>query len=137
MHRKFFEKFLHSLYIVKQMFDKSPNLKKIFFTRNVSLPYLMVYKPTGSEVITDKTLSLFFLDHDPCLNVTCDKFAVCRAFGAYDARCVCVTNCPSTKQNLCASHGKSYNNPCLYQLDVCQTRSNYSYYHHGSCRGGI
>ena len=72
---------------------------------------------------------------DPCLNVTCDKFAVCRAYGAYDARCVCVTNCPKTEQNLCASHGKSYNNLCLYKLDVCQTRSNYTYYHHGNCRG--
>ena len=69
--------------------------------------------------------------------MTCDKYAECRAFGPYDARCVCVTNCPSIEQNLCASHGKSYNNLCFYKLDVCQTRSNYTYYHHGSCRGGL
>ena len=74
-------------------------------------------------------------DLDPCLDVVCEKFAVCRAFGPYDARCVCVTDCPSVEQNVCASNGRSFSNVCLFQLEVCQTKANYSYYHHGSCRG--
>ncbi|XP_028411847.1 uncharacterized protein LOC114534584 [Dendronephthya gigantea] len=74
-------------------------------------------------------------DLDPCLDVTCEKFAVCRAFGPYDARCVCVTDCPSVEQNVCASNGRSFTNVCLFQLEVCQTKANYTYYHHGSCRG--
>ena len=77
----------------------------------------------------------FLIDLDPCLDVVCEKFAVCRAFGPYDARCVCVTECPSVEQNVCASNGKSFNNVCLFQLDVCQTKGNFTYYHHGSCRG--
>ncbi len=76
-----------------------------------------------------------YVDLDPCLDVVCEKFAVCRAFGPYDARCVCVTGCPSIEQNVCASNGGSFNNVCLFQLEVCQTKANYSYYHHGSCRG--
>ncbi|CAB4018490.1 CD209 antigen E, partial [Paramuricea clavata] len=74
-------------------------------------------------------------DLDPCLDVVCEKFAVCRAFGPYDARCVCVTDCPSVEQNVCASNGRSFTNVCLFQLEVCQTKANYTYYHHGSCRG--
>ncbi|XP_028415977.1 uncharacterized protein LOC114539542 [Dendronephthya gigantea] len=74
-------------------------------------------------------------DLDPCLDVTCEKFAVCRAFGPYDARCVCVTDCPSVEQNVCASNGQNFTNVCFFQLEVCQTKANYTYYHHGSCRG--
>ncbi|XP_028411848.1 uncharacterized protein LOC114534585, partial [Dendronephthya gigantea] len=73
-------------------------------------------------------------DLDPCLYVTCKMFAVCRAFGPYDARCVCVTDCPSVEQNLCASNGQTFNNVCLFQLKVCQTKANYTIYHRGSCR---
>ncbi|XP_028412470.1 uncharacterized protein LOC114535298 [Dendronephthya gigantea] len=73
-------------------------------------------------------------DLDPCLDVTCEKFAVCRAFGPYDARCVCVTDCPSVEQNFCASNGRSFTNVCVFQLEVCQTKANYTYYHHGRCR---
>ena len=76
-----------------------------------------------------------FIDLDPCLDVVCEKFAVCRAFGPYDARCVCVTDCPSVEQNVCASNGRSFNNICLFQLEVCQTKANYTNHHHGSCRG--
>ena len=75
------------------------------------------------------------IDLDPCLDVVCEKFAVCRAFGPYDARCVCVTDCSSVEQNVCASNGRSFTNVCLFQLEVCQTKANYTYYHHGSCRG--
>ena len=78
---------------------------------------------------------IFFIDLDPCLDVVCEKFAVCRAFGPYDARCVCVTDCPSVEQNVCASNGRSFTNVCQFQLDVCQTKGNFTYYHHGSCRG--
>lgn len=76
-----------------------------------------------------------FLALDPCLDVTCEKFAVCRAYGPYDARCVCVTDCPLVEQNVCASNGQNFTNVCFFQLEVCQTKANYTYYHHGSCRG--
>ena len=78
-----------------------------------------------------------FSDLDPCLDVVCENFAVCRAFGPTDAGCVCVTDCPSVEQNVCASNGESFGNVCLFQLQVCQTKANYSYYHHGSCTGKI
>ena len=95
-----------------------------------------MYHPLLTHFIPLTNLQCYsFIDLDPCLDVVCEKFAVCRAFGPYDARCVCVTDCPSVEQNVCASNGRSFNNVCLFQLEVCQTKANYTYYHHGSCRG--
>ncbi|CAH3043550.1 unnamed protein product [Porites lobata] len=34
-------------------------------------------------------------DLNPCLDVTCHFHSFCKAFGPYDARCVCVNSCPS------------------------------------------
>ena len=53
-------------------------------------------------------------DIDPCTNVTCDYHAICKAFSAFDARCVCDDNCPS------------YEEPVFCAL-----------YHPGSCTGKI
>lgn len=74
------------------------------------------------------------LDLDPCLGVTCD-FGLCKAFGPYDARCVCIDKCPSFQKPLCSSNGTTYDNECLFEQEMCLLRQNFTVQHPGSCEG--
>ena len=82
-------------------------------------------------------LLLFFRpkDIDPCTNVTCDYHAICRAFSAFDARCVCDDNCPSYEEPVCSSNSTTFKNKCFCLLDICRRKSNHTLYHPGSCTG--
>ncbi|PFX14672.1 Fibrillin-1 [Stylophora pistillata] len=74
-------------------------------------------------------------DLDPCINVTCDYFAVCKAFDAFDARCVCEENCPSYEEQVCSSNSTTFKNKCIFELEMCRLKSNHTLYHPGSCTG--
>ncbi|XP_074621554.1 uncharacterized protein LOC141880073 [Acropora palmata] len=74
-------------------------------------------------------------DLDPCINVTCEYHAICKAFSAFDARCLCDDNCPSYEEPVCSSNSTTFKNKCLFYLDVCNRRSNHTLYHPGSCTG--
>ncbi|XP_074614661.1 uncharacterized protein LOC141874349 [Acropora palmata] len=74
-------------------------------------------------------------DLDPCINVSCNYFAVCKAFGPYDARCICVDNCPSYEEPVCSSNGTTYDNVCVFQREMCHLQANFSLYHPGDCTG--
>ena len=82
-------------------------------------------------------LLLFFRpkDIDPCTNVTCDYHAICKAFSAFDARCVCDDNCPSYEEPVCSSNSTTFKNKCFCLLDICRRKSNHTLYHPGSCTG--
>ena len=72
---------------------------------------------------------------DPCLDVTCDYYGLCKAFGPYDARCVCVYSCPSYQEPICSSNGTSYDNKCLFEQEMCLLQLNFTVQHPGSCEG--
>ncbi|CAH3131432.1 unnamed protein product, partial [Porites lobata] len=74
-------------------------------------------------------------DIDPCTNVTCDYHAICKAFSAFDARCVCDDNCPSYEEPVCSSNSTTFKNKCFCLLDICRRKSNHALYHPGSCTG--
>ncbi|XP_068741931.1 uncharacterized protein [Montipora capricornis] len=74
-------------------------------------------------------------DLDPCINVSCKYFAVCKAFGPSDARCICVNNCPSYEEPVCSSNGTTYDNVCTFRLEMCYLRANFTVYHPGFCTG--
>ncbi|CAH3159381.1 unnamed protein product [Porites evermanni] len=74
-------------------------------------------------------------DIDPCTNVTCDYHAICKAFSAFDARCVCDDNCPSYEEPVCSSNSTTFKNKCFCLLDICKRKSNHTLYHPGSCTG--
>ncbi|XP_027035706.1 uncharacterized protein LOC113664306, partial [Pocillopora damicornis] len=74
-------------------------------------------------------------DLDPCINVTCEYFAVCKAFDAFDARCVCEENCPSYEEPVCSSNSTTFKNKCIFELEMCRLKSNHTLYHPGSCTG--
>ena len=75
------------------------------------------------------------LDLDPCLDVTCDYYGLCKAFGPYDARCVCVDSCPSYQEPVCSSNGTTYDNKCLFEQEMCLLHFNFTVQHPGSCEG--
>ena len=83
------------------------------------------------------SLNLCYIDVDPCINVSCKYFAVCRAFGPRDARCICVDNCPSYEEPVCSSNGTTYDNVCVFQREMCHLRANFTLYHPGDCTGNI
>ncbi|CAH3019585.1 unnamed protein product [Porites evermanni] len=74
-------------------------------------------------------------DLDPCINVSCKYFAVCKAFGPRDARYICVDNCPSFEEPVCSSNGTTYDNECVFQREMCHLRANFTVYHPGDCTG--
>ena len=66
---------------------------------------------------------------------TCDYFGVCQAVSAHVSQCVCVTQCPSYEDLVCTSIGRTFDNNCTMEREICQTRGNFSYYHPGGCQG--
>ncbi|CAH3133140.1 unnamed protein product, partial [Porites lobata] len=78
---------------------------------------------------------LLFTDLDPCIDVLCDYHGLCKAFGPYDARCVCIDNCPQYQEPVCSSNGTTYDNTCLFKQEMCLLQLNYTVQHPGSCEG--
>ena len=89
-----------------------------------------------SEWITTQYY-VFFLaaDLNPCLNVHCPRFGVCRTYSAHDARCECDDQCPSYKDPVCTANGTTYDNRCWHKLSYCRGLENNLVYHPGSCEG--
>ena len=75
------------------------------------------------------------LDLDPCTDVTCEYHSHCIALAPHQHACVCEDSCPSYEEQVCASNGRTFDNLCLLQLEICLTRANYTAYHPGSCTG--
>ncbi|CAH3168587.1 unnamed protein product, partial [Porites lobata] len=74
-------------------------------------------------------------DLNPCLNVHCPRFGVCRTYSAHDARCKCDDQCPSYKDPVCTANGTTYDNRCWHKLSYCRGLENNLVYHPGSCEG--
>ncbi|CAH3162089.1 unnamed protein product, partial [Pocillopora meandrina] len=74
-------------------------------------------------------------DLNPCLDVFCPSFGVCKTYSAHEARCVCDDNCPSYQDPVCTENGTTYDNECLYKLSFCKGMDNNTLYHPGSCEG--
>ncbi|CAH3156512.1 unnamed protein product [Porites evermanni] len=74
-------------------------------------------------------------DLNPCLNVHCPRFGVCRTYSAHDARCECDDQCPSYKDPVCTANGTTYDNRCWHKLSYCGGLENNLVYHPGSCEG--
>ncbi|XP_078382508.1 uncharacterized protein LOC144665195 isoform X2 [Oculina patagonica] len=90
------------------------------------------YNRQRSNVIVDY---LVIGDLDPCTNVTCKYHSHCEALAPHQFTCVCEDSCPSYEEQVCASNGRTFQNLCLLQQEICRTRGNYTKYHPGSCRG--
>ena len=76
-----------------------------------------------------------FSDLDPCLNVNCPSFGVCKTYSAHEARCVCLDDCPTYQDPVCTANGTTYENKCWHELSYCRGLDNNLVYHPGSCEG--
>ena len=74
-------------------------------------------------------------DFDPCLNVHCPRFGVCKTYSTHDARCECFEQCPSYQDPVCTANGTTYDNKCWHRLSYCRGLENNLVYHPGSCEG--
>ncbi|PFX13948.1 Aggrecan core protein [Stylophora pistillata] len=73
-------------------------------------------------------------DLNPCLDVFCPSFGVCKTYSAHEARCVCNDNCPSYQDPVCTENGTTYDNECQYKLSFCKGLDNNTLYHSGGCK---
>ena len=78
---------------------------------------------------------LSFADLDPCLNVKCYYYAICKALGEQSAECVCPKECPEYEAPVCASNGVTYRNLCEYKKAICAVSGNFTIVQNGSCKG--
>lgn len=74
-------------------------------------------------------------DLDPCLDIECPSFGVCRTYSAHEARCVCFEDCPSYQDPVCTANGTTYDNKCWHELSYCKGLDNHTVYHPGTCEG--
>ena len=83
------------------------------------------------------SLNVLFIvtDLNPCLNVHCPRFGVCKTYSAHDARCECLEQCPSYQDPVCTANGTTYDNKCWHALNYCRGLENNLVYHPGSCEG--
>lgn len=107
---------------------------------NGALSPVQVVNADRSLPVLEESLTFFCLfvsicieDLHPCISVTCYYFGQCKASSPAEAHCACQTDCPTFEDHVCGSNGKTYQNHCFYKLDVCQTRTNITVLHTGSC----
>ena len=89
-------------------------------------------------LFSTRAISLYtslFTDLDPCLDVNCPSFGVCKTYNAHEARCVCFEDCPSYQNPVCTANGTTYDNKCWHELSYCRGLDNNTVYHPGSCEG--
>ena len=79
--------------------------------------------------------SFICTDLNPCLNVHCPRFGICKTYSAHDARCECDDQCPSYQDPVCTANGTTYDNKCWHELSYCRGLENNLVYHPGSCEG--
>ncbi|CAH3133191.1 unnamed protein product [Porites lobata] len=91
------------------------------------------YDPKSKDTINVDYL--VFGDPDPCIDVYCNYHGLCKAFGPYDARCVCIDSCPSFQVPVCSSNGTTFDNDCFYKQEMCMLQLNHTVQHPGSCEG--
>ena len=78
---------------------------------------------------------IIVLDLDPCNNASCLYHSKPVAYSSQQCDCVCETRCPSYRDEICASNGRTFRNDCLLKKEICEKRANYTRYHPGSCLG--
>ena len=99
-------------------------------------PRSLVELKLNSTLLKYPPLSFFNIDIDPCLNVQCPRFGVCKAYNAYAGRCECNDQCPSYQDPVCSASGTTYDNQCWQRLGYCKGLENDPrIYHPGSCEG--
>ena len=108
---------------------------KLVITINSSIKIkldMYVFLPNGQQL---HYMTFLGTDLNPCLNVHCPRFGVCRTYSAHDARCECDDQCPSYEDPVCTANGTTYDNRCWHKLSYCRGLENNLVYHPGSCEG--
>ncbi len=121
------------LLLIMQLLEVNNSINKRF---TKICPGYMAIKINGHK--RKLTFCVFVLtDFDPCMKISCNYFAVCKAFGPRDARCLCVDNCPSYEETVCSSNGTTYDNECVFRREMCHLKANFTLYHPGACTGNV
>ena len=98
----------------------------------------LVVKLTSHIISSSNQANFFFWfsDLNPCLNVVCPSFGVCKAYSPHGTRCVCFEDCPTYQDPVCSASGTTYDNKCWQELSYCKGLDKTLVYHPGRCEGG-
>uniref|UniRef100_A0A5S6QAB5 Agrin n=1 Tax=Trichuris muris TaxID=70415 RepID=A0A5S6QAB5_TRIMR len=71
---------------------------------------------------------------DPCSNVTCPEYTICKVGADGTARCRCSDRCPTELNPVCASNNRTYRNACFMNVESCRTYQELSVLYEGFCQ---
>lgn len=82
--------------------------------------------------LQDPFLCLFA---DPCSKRDCEHYSRCTFPDYTESECVCpkMSECPSTKDEVCGSDGKTYPNDCALRVEACAKGEDISVANLGPC----
>ena len=94
----------------------SAELAKLQFFDSVSSLYLF---PSHTE--------------DPCVTKKCPLYSECTLDENGEAQCACVQRCSLAFDPVCASHGETYPNECVFKITACTVNGSLTLLHQGQC----
>ncbi len=77
-------------------------------------------------------LALFYAN--PCWNKPCHSYATCKVINRTEAICVCPKNCTTTRQPVCGTNWKTYDNLCSLMAESCAMNDWTSLRYNGECK---
>lgn len=77
----------------------------------------------------------FSLDLDPCDKLQCSFYAKCKAYGPYNASCVCDedSDIPNYDDQVCSQEKVTYQNSAFLEQESCLKSRKIKVKHPGSC----
>ncbi|CAI5441603.1 unnamed protein product [Caenorhabditis angaria] len=73
----------------------------------------------------------------PCSNIQCAHGANCYIKSEDEAECQCHNKCEDVMRPVCATNGETFDNECEMRKRACETSTNLSIKHHGTCGVGV
>ncbi|CDW53546.1 agrin [Trichuris trichiura] len=71
---------------------------------------------------------------NPCTNVTCPEYTVCKVGWDRMPRCRCSDRCSMELKPVCASNNKTYRNACFMNIESCRLYQELSVLYEGFCQ---
>lgn len=86
-------------------------------------------------IVVNKAFFLFKLDLDPCDKLQCSFYAKCKAYGPYNATCVCDedSDIPNYDDQVCSQEKVTYQNSAFLEQESCLKSRKIKVKRPGSC----
>jgi len=87
----------------------------------------------GRRKVDVEVQFIIYGHQDGCQNQNCERYRECTHPTWNTVSCGCIQHCPHTKELVCGSDRKTYENKCVLEKIACETKSGVYYSHPGRC----